>query len=61
MVVAQQNRVTPSPLDFGLWTLDLDLDLDCDKKNLILLVIGKMTSATEAQIRIFLVVQLHVE
>ena len=29
-VVAQQNRVTPSPFDFGLWTLDLDLDLDCD-------------------------------
>ena len=28
--MAQQNRVTPSPLDFGLWTLDLDLDLDCD-------------------------------
>ena len=28
--VAQQNRVTPSPFNFGLWTLDLDLDLDCD-------------------------------
>ena len=27
-VVAQQNRVTPSPFDFGLWTLDLDLDCD---------------------------------
>ena len=26
----QQNRVTSSPLDFGLWTLDLDLD--CDNK-----------------------------
>ena len=30
VVVQQQNRVTPSPLDFGLWTLDLDLD--CDNK-----------------------------
>ena len=30
-VVAQQNIVTPSPFNFGLWTLDLDLDLDCDK------------------------------
>ena len=29
VVVQQQNRVTPSPLDFGLWTLDLDFD--CDK------------------------------
>ena len=26
VVVAQQNRVTPSPLDFRLWTLDLDCD-----------------------------------
>ena len=25
---AQQNRVTPSPFNFGLWTLDLDLDCD---------------------------------
>ena len=23
--VAQQNRVTPSPFDFGLWTLDFRL------------------------------------
>ena len=30
VVVAQQNRVTPSPFNFGLKTLDLDLDLDCD-------------------------------
>ena len=28
--VAQQNRVTPSPFNFGLSTFDLDLDLDCD-------------------------------
>ena len=27
-MVAEQNRVTPSPLDFGLWALDLDLDCD---------------------------------
>ena len=27
--VAQQNRVTPSPFDFGLSTLDLD----CDNSN----------------------------
>ena len=26
MVVAQQNRVTPSPFNFGLWTMDLDCD-----------------------------------
>ena len=26
MVVVQQNRVTPSPFNFGLWTLDLDCD-----------------------------------
>ena len=26
-VVAQQNRVTPSPFDFGLWTLDFGLGL----------------------------------
>ena len=31
---AQQNRVTPSPFDFGLWTLDLDLD--CDNKGIFL-------------------------
>ena len=29
-MVAQQNRVTPSHFDFGLWTWTLDLDLDCD-------------------------------
>ena len=29
-VVQQQNRVTPSPFNFGLWTLELDFDLDCD-------------------------------
>ena len=29
--LTQQNRVTPSPFDFGLWTLNLDLD--CDKKS----------------------------
>ena len=28
--VTQQNRVTPSPFNFGLWTLELDFDLDCD-------------------------------
>ena len=27
-VVQQQNRVTPSPFNFQLWTLDLDLDCD---------------------------------
>ena len=27
-LVAQQNRVTPSPFDLELWTLDLDLDCD---------------------------------
>ena len=25
---AQQNRVTPSPFDFRLWTFGLDLDCD---------------------------------
>ena len=34
-VVAQQNRVTPSPFDFGLWSLDLELDLDCDNRILM--------------------------
>ena len=32
--IVHQNRVTPSPFNFGLWTLDLDLDLDCDNKTL---------------------------
>ena len=27
MLVAQQNRVIPSPFDYGLWTFDLDLNL----------------------------------
>ena len=33
-----ENRVTPSPFDFGLWTLDLDLDLDLDCDNWLCLV-----------------------
>ena len=38
--VAQQNRVTPSPFDLGLKTLDLDLDLDCDNMAAELLLVG---------------------
>ena len=38
--MAQQNRVTPSPFDLGLKTLDLDLDLDCDNMAAELLLVG---------------------
>jgi len=37
---AQQNRVTPSPLDFGLWTLDLD----CDKIQNISVMLQKLVT-----------------
>ena len=36
--VAQQNRVTPSPFEFGLWTLDLDCDNYSEDVNQVTIV-----------------------